>query len=201
LAARGAVVCVSFIAILLAIADYRMNQIIARRPPLVIRISDLGKAEAVAVDDLHYAPKEAEIRYFLMNFVQLHYSRNRATLKDNFARSLYFLEAGLAAHAIEEENKSRTISAFLTGSDDEIDAQVRNVSIEDLRSPPYRATVEFDKVYHSAYDRRETKRERYVANFVFVVTDNVPNNIIPVNPLGLTMTYYREDQAFVEPRK
>jgi type IV secretory pathway component VirB8 len=40
-----------------------------------------------------------------------------------------------------------------------------------------------------------------VANFVFVVTDNVPNNIIPVNPLGLTMTYYREDQAFVEPKK
>jgi hypothetical protein len=26
----------------------------------------------------------------------------------------------------------------------------------------------------------------------------VPNNMIPVNPLGLTITYYRDDQAFVE---
>ena len=35
-----------------------------------------------------------------------------------------------------------------------------------------------------------------VANFVFVVKDKVPNDMIPVNPLGLTITYFREDQAF-----
>jgi len=30
----------------------------------------------------------------------------------------------------------------------------------------------------------------------FVVRDQVPAAVIPVNPLGLTITYFRVDQAF-----
>jgi len=48
----------------------------------------------------------------------------------------------------------------------------------------------------AASDRTETKRERYIGNFVFTIRDHVPNSFIPVNPLGLTITYFREDQAF-----
>ena len=73
--------------------------------------------------------------------------------------------------------------------------KVTNVSIEDLRKPPYHATVEFEKVYFGL-DHQESQREKYVANFLFIVRDRVPNNLIPVNPLGLTITYFREDQAF-----
>jgi len=29
-----------------------------------------------------------------------------------------------------------------------------------------------------------------------VVKERVPNAMIPINPLGLTVTYFREDQAF-----
>ncbi len=78
----------------------------------------------------------------------------------------------------------------------EIEIHVKNVSIEDLRSPPYRATVDFEKIYSSPANHMETRREKYVGNFVFVVKDRVPNAMIPVNPLGLTITYFREDQAF-----
>ena len=45
-------------------------------------------------------------------------------------------------------------------------------------------------------DATELKREKYTAHFVFVVKDGVPNAMIPINPLGLTITYFREDQAF-----
>jgi len=31
---------------------------------------------------------------------------------------------------------------------------------------------------------------------LFVVKDRVPSALIPVNPMGLTITYFREDQAF-----
>ena len=73
---------------------------------------------------------------------------------------------------------------------------VKNVSIEDLRNQPYHATVDFEKIFYAAADRVPAKREKYIANFVFVVKDHVPNALIPVNPLGLTITYFREDQAF-----
>ena len=36
-----------------------------------------------------------------------------------------------------------------------------------------------------------------MAHLVFVVTEQVDNARIPINPLGLTITYFREDQAFV----
>jgi hypothetical protein len=35
-----------------------------------------------------------------------------------------------------------------------------------------------------------------VASFIFMMRDRVPNAWVPENPLGLTITYFREDQAF-----
>lgn len=51
-------------------------------------------------------------------------------------------------------------------------------------------------VYYSAADHSELKRTLYTANFVFVFKANVPNELIPINPLGLAITYFREDEAF-----
>ena len=51
-------------------------------------------------------------------------------------------------------------------------------------------------VYYSAADHSEMKRDLYTANFVFVFKTNVPNELIPINPLGLAITYFREDEAF-----
>ncbi len=128
--------------------------------------------------------------------MQRHYGRIKATVRENHARSLFFLDGRLADAVMETNKKSQAIEAFLAGSGPEIDINVKNVSIEDLRQAPFRATVEFEKVYYSVPDHAELKRETYVANFVFVVKDRVPNAMIPVNPLGLTITYFREDQAF-----
>jgi type IV secretory pathway component VirB8 len=41
-----------------------------------------------------------------------------------------------------------------------------------------------------------SKRTLYTAHFVFLFRDSVPNELIQVNPLGLTITYFREDEAF-----
>src|SRR5689334_14092834 len=64
--------------------------------PLIIRINEVGRAEALKFDSFTYQPQEAEIRYFSIDFVQRHYSRIRATLKENYARSVYFLDGRLA---------------------------------------------------------------------------------------------------------
>jgi type IV secretion system protein VirB5 len=120
----------------------------------------------------------------------------RATARDNYARSLYFLDGKLAAAIIEANRKSKAIEQFLTAPSEEIEIRVKNVTIEDLRRPPYRATVDFEKIYYSLADHAQTKNEKFVGNFVFAVKDRVPNAMIPVNPLGLTIMYFREDQAF-----
>jgi type IV secretion system protein VirB5 len=109
---------------------------------------------------------------------------------------LYYLDGQLADGLIEANKKAQTLESFLAGSGDEIDVQVKNVAIEDLRHAPYKATVEFERVYFSPSTHLETKREKYVAHIVFILKDRVPNAMIPINPLGLAITYFREDQAF-----
>jgi len=190
------VLCLAVVAIGLLFVNVGMYQTFHHLKPLVIRINEIGRAEAVTYESFDYQPREAEIRYFLMDFVQRHYSRGRATVRENYARSLYYLDGRLAAVIIEENKRNKTIEAFLAGRGDEIEVSVSNVAIEDLRSQPYKASVDFEKMYYTSTDHVMTRRERYVGHFVFSVMDRVPNTLIPVNLLGLTITYFREDQAF-----
>lgn len=164
--------------------------------PLVIRISEVGRAEAVTYPGLAYQPLEPEIKYFLTQFVHDHYGRMRATTQENFARSLYFLDSRLTDEIMAKNKQTKALETFLSGQGEELDVRVKNVSIEDLRRAPYHATVDYEKVYYAPSTRQEMRRERYVGNFVFTVKDHVQNAQIPVNPLGLTITYFREDQAF-----
>ena len=60
--------------------------------PLVIRIDDLGRAEALNYHNFEYKPQDAEVRYFLTQFCTLYYRRNRYTIQDDFSKSLYFLD-------------------------------------------------------------------------------------------------------------
>src|SRR5207245_5516874 len=132
--------------------------------PLVIRINEIGRAEVVHYDTFEYQPQEREIRYFLSDFVQRHYSRMRATVRDNYAKSLYYLDGRLADALIEANKKNKTMETFLSGSGDEIEVNVKNVAIEDLRTAPYHATVDFEKIYYTAADHVPAKREKYIAN-------------------------------------
>jgi type IV secretory pathway TrbF-like protein len=191
-----ALLSVSAVAIGLVVLNVKTQRSFSNFKPLVIRIDDVGRAEAVKYGTFEYKPQDAEIRYFLIQFVTRHYGRRRATVRENYAASLYFLDGRLTDATIESNRKNQTIEKFLAGEGDEIDVNVKNVSIEDLRTPPYRATVDFEKIYYTAHDQIEVKRERYVGSFVFIVKEHVPNSFVSINPLGLTITYFREDQAF-----
>ena len=191
-----AVLSLCGVSIALAFAVVEAYDSARRVKPLVIRINDVGRAEAVSYAAFEYHPQEAEIKYFLIQFVEGRYSRMRATVQESYARSLYFLDGKLANALIEVDKKAKPIEQFLANPSEEIEVRVTNVSIEDLRTPPYKATVDFEKVYYASADHSEIKREKYVAHVVFTIRDRVPNAMIPVNPLGLIITYFREDQAF-----
>jgi type IV secretory pathway TrbF-like protein len=194
---KAALVCLSAVAMGLIVLNVHTQRTFRTFKPLVIRIDDVGHAAAVSYDSLTYTPQAPELKYFLVQFVTKHYSRMRATVRQQYAESLYFLDGRLADATIEANKKSGTIERFLTGGGEEIDVRVKNVTLDDLRQPPFRATVDFDKVDLAPATRAEVKRDAYVAHVVFVLQDQVDNARIPINPLGLTITYFREDQAFV----
>jgi type IV secretory pathway TrbF-like protein len=187
-----AVVCVA-----LALIDLRTIRTFENFKPLVIRIDDLGRAEAINYHNFEYKPQDAEAKYFLSQFTKLYYRRNRYTIHDDFAESLYFLDGKLANGILDAYRKDDIARKFLTNSSaSEIDVDVKKVALEQLQTPPFRARVDFYLVYYAPADHSELKRDLYTANFVFIFQSHVPNQLIPINPLGLTISYFREDQAF-----
>ena len=192
-----ALAMVSLVALGLALVDLKTIRTFQNFRPLVIRIDDLGRAEAINYHNLEYKPQDAEAKYFLSEFCALYYRRNRYTIQDDFSKSLYFLDGKLADGILDAHRKDDVIKKFITNTAaPEIDVDVKKVAREEMKNPPYRARVDFYMVYYSPADHSELKRDLYTANFVFVFKSQVPNELIPINPLGVTITYFREDEAF-----
>jgi type IV secretory pathway TrbF-like protein len=192
-----AMLMVSLIAIGLLVLNFRTQARYENVKPLVIRIDDVGRAEAVAYDAATYRPQAPELRYFLTRFVATHFSRLRATVQKDYPDSLFFLEPALADATIAQNEQARSLETFMTNaSSDEIDIEVKNVTFAELSKPPYKASVDFEKRYFTPGTRQERSRETHVAQIDFVLRDAVPNAFIRVNPLGIQITYFRVDQAF-----
>ena len=192
-----ALTLVSLVAVGLLVLDLKTIKTFQDFRPLVIRIDDLGRAEAINYHNLEYKPQDAEAKYFLSQFCGLYYRRNRYTIQDDFSKALYFLDGKLADGILDAYRKGDIIRKFLTNtSAPEVDVEVKKVALEEMQTPPFRARVDFYLVYYSPADHSELKRDLYTANFIFLFKSRVPNALIPINPLGLTITHFREDEAF-----
>jgi type IV secretion system protein VirB5 len=192
-----ALALLALVAVGLVLVDLRTIRTFENFRPLVIRIDDLGRAEAINYHNLEYKPEDAEAKYFLSEFCALYYRRNRYTIQDDFSKSLYFLDGKLANGILDAYRKDDIIKKFITNSAaPEVDVDVKKVALEEMQTPPFRARVDFYLVYYAPADHSELKRDLYTANFVFLFKSQVPNELIPINPLGMTITYFREDQAF-----
>jgi type IV secretion system protein VirB5 len=176
---------------------FRSQKALASIHPLVVRIDDVGHAEAVDYRDFSYRPKEAENKYYLSRWTELYFSRNRYTIQRDFTNSLYFLNADVQRAVVEDYRKNKTIETFIRDMTiPYVDIEVKNVILDDLRQSPYSARIEFLKIYTNPSDHSEIKRERWTASVTYVFRDAVQNVEIQVNPLGLTIVKFRSDQAF-----
>jgi type IV secretory pathway TrbF-like protein len=199
---RIALGLVCLVALGLLVLNFRTQARYANVRPLIVRIDEVGRAEAVQYDASSYRPQAPELRYFLTQFVVKHFSRIRATIQREYADSLFFLDSTLADATMAQNDQSRSLQTFLANpTDDEVDIVVQNVSLSELTKPPFKAAVSFQKVFYTPGTRVERERQTYVAQIDFVMREHIPNEFVRVNPLGLQITYFRVDQAFEEPRR
>jgi type IV secretion system protein VirB5 len=185
------------IVILLGVLVYLSQMALVNVRPMVIRVNDVGHAEAVDYRDLKYRPQEAENKYYLSRWTELYFGRNRYSIQRDITNSLYFMNADVQRAVIEQERKDKVIDAFVRDATQPfIESEVKNVILDDLRLSPYSARVEFVKVFTNPADHTELRRERWTASVTYVFRSVVRNNEIQVNPLGLTLVKFRADQAF-----
>jgi type IV secretory pathway TrbF-like protein len=187
-----AVVCLALAALV-----FRSQMALANAHPFIIRINDVGHAEAIDYRNFQYRPQEAENKYYLTRWAELYFSRNRFTIERDQTSSLYFLNSDVQRAVIDQERKDNIIANYTKDSSlPFVDVEVKNVILDDLRQSPYSARIEFEKVFSNPSDHTELKREQWTASVTYVFRENVKNNELAVNPLGLTIVRFRADQAF-----
>jgi type IV secretory pathway TrbF-like protein len=176
---------------------YRVQTAAARLKPLVISVSDIGRGQVMSYDDFSHVPLERVGKYYLAHWAELYYGRNHATLQRDFAESLNFFSNNLQGATLAHVTKAKTLETFLLDpSSQNIDIEIKAVVLEDTRQAPYRAHIEFEKVFYSPGSEQEQSRERWTATVVYSFRDEVPNQMLLTNPLGLVISYVHEDQAF-----
>jgi type IV secretory pathway component VirB8 len=194
-----AVTLLSLVVLGLVLVNLKIVRTLESFKPMVIRIDEIGRAQALAYDNLSYKPEYKETKYFLTRFCQQYYRRNHATINEDFTQSLYFLDGKVAGDTIQQFKQANIIKNFLSDSlSPERDVDVQQVVIEPMEKAPYKATVDFFEIEYSPSDHSVVKRTLYTASFLFTFRDHVPNAEILTNPLGLTITYFREDEAFIK---
>ena len=185
------------ICLALAALVYRSQNALAARHPMIVRINEVGRAEAIDYRNFQYRPQEAENKYYLSRWAELHFSRNRFTIERDQMNALYFLNGDVQRAVIDQERKDNVIQSYVKDSGlPFVDVEVKNVVLDDLRQSPYSARIEFEKVFTNPADHSEVKCERWTATVTYVFRENVKNNELAVNPLGLTIVRFRADQAF-----
>jgi type IV secretion system protein VirB5 len=187
-----AVVCLA-----LAGLVYHSQTALANLRPFIVRISDIGRAEAIDYRNFQYRPQEAENKYYLTRWAELYFSRNRFTIERDQTNALYFLNGDVQRAVIEQERKENVIANCVKDASlPFVDVEVKNVVLDDLRQSPYSARIELEKVFTNPSDHSQLKRERWTASVTYVFRQQVKNNELAVNPLGLTIIRFRADQAF-----
>jgi type IV secretory pathway TrbF-like protein len=176
------------VCLMLGALTFKSQKALAGMKPLVIRINDVGHADAI--DYRNY-------QYYLSRWATLYFQRNRYTIERDQTQALYFLNSDVQQAVIRQEQLNKTITTFQQDSTlPYVDINIKSVVLDDLRQSPYSARIEFEKVYTNANDHSEIKTERWTASVTYVFADHVENNALAFNPLGLTIVRYRADQAF-----
>src|SRR5271155_5459167 len=95
----------------LAALTYKSQNALANMHPMIVRINDVGHAEAIDYRNFQYRPQEAENKYYLTRWAELYFSRNRFTIERDQTDSLYFLNSDVQRAVIDQERHPRRPAA------------------------------------------------------------------------------------------
>ena len=164
--------------------------------PIVVRVDEVGRAEAVAYEAMEAQadPLDPTTKYFLNRFIHDFYSRRRATVQENWSRSLRFLSTELANASFRAESRNVALLAAGAARDE---LQVDRVVLRIQANPrePHSATADFDLVRMEMAN--EVGRERWTLSLQFLFLEEIPPDLIVFNPMGIIISYLQGDRATV----
>ena len=173
-------------------------RIVSVKPPrpIVVRVDEVGRAEAISYEAMEAQadPLDPTTKYFLNRFIYDFYSRRRATVAENWSRSLRFLSTELANASFRSESQNVALLAA-GGARDELQVSRVILRIQPNPQQPHSATADFDLVRMEM--AREVSRERWTLSLQFLFLEEIPPDLIVSNPMGIIINYLQGDRATV----
>ena len=188
---------------------------LARRPVVnrYIRIDEMGRAQAIQYSDLNYSPREGEVRTYLMDWANYHYTISRDSVAKKYPLNYYFLSQSLASQLMTADNQNHFVSQVMGGQIEQSDADVKNVTITSLSQETIQgaimargtALVTLDRLYSPSHSH-EPRTEHWTLSLTYYLNPKQVSDqakIFPqyefINPLGLTITEFHENRVSVDP--
>ena len=139
--------------------------------PIVVRVDDVGRAEALAYDTVEAQadPLDPTTKYFLNRFIDDYYSRRGATVEQAWPRALRFLTTTLANEAFRREGENVAMLAA-GAARDELQVERVTLRIQASPEPPHAAAADFDLVRLVA--GAEVGRDRWTLSLQFTFIDD-----------------------------
>ena len=181
--------------LLLILVVFRIVSVEPPRP-IVVRVDEVGRAEALSYEAMEAQadPLDPTTKYFLNRFIYDFYSRRRATVAENWSRSLRFLSTELANASFRAESQNVALLAA-GGARDELQVSRVILRIQPNPQQPHSATADFDLVRMEM--AREVSRERWTLSLQFLFLEEIPPDLIVSNPMGIIINYLQGDRATV----
>ena len=179
--------------LLLLVAVVRLSGVDAPRP-IVIRVDEVGRAEALAYEAGRGAGGSSGSHHEVLPQSVL----DRLLLQADghgavgVVRALRFLTVDLANAAFRTESESvASVAAGVTVEELQVEGVV--LRIQPQPEPPHGAAADFDLV--TIVRGEELSRERWTASLQFTFLEAVPADLLPTNPMGLLVTFLQSDRA------
>jgi len=192
-----------------------LNFSLAHRPMVnrYIRIDEMGRAQAIQYSDLNYTPREGEVRTYLTDWANYRYTINRDTIAKKYPLNYYFLSQSLASQLMAEDNRNHLVSQVMAGQMEQSDVEVRDVTITSMSVQKIQdgnvargtALVAIDRIYSPDHSR-QPRTEHWMLSVTYYLNPAQVSDqakVFPqfetINPLGLTITQFHENEVSVDP--
>jgi type IV secretory pathway component VirB8 len=153
------------------------------------------------VDADSYRPAQKTIDHFALTFVKKYYSRIRYTIAQDYPDSLEFLAPALRQAKLADANETHWIQKFVDSNDPEVRIVVTKVRHPEHRDGPAQVSVDFEKHFYVNGREEVDQAENWTVDLPYALLPDseISNDLIPVNPIGLSIGNLIESKGFRAP--
>ena len=163
-------------------AQYRLTHL----APMFVAVYPDGRTEAMPTRSVAWNEPNV-LRYFLAEFSGHYLRRMKETVAEDYPRSLLFFHPGIRDTVLRSAHDDPAMRFIANRAADEVDIRVVTVRLDQIETPPYRASVDFEELVYPLGAIAPAVTTKKTMHLVFR-RDTLPQAALEVNPLGVQFT-------------